>query len=180
MLPSSGCWPDKLGPEEMKAGGQLRHIAKHGVGTNDIDKCGSPPRSAFRSRCRRQAATVTRLPNTRWRCIMTSLLTCRGRMRYIRDGIWEPRTSIKVELRGQTLGIVGFAVDRPDARRWPARSAWRLSPSIRIRRKARLPEAFAASNRPGQAARFIGTSSACTVLANETDKLIDAYAGSRL
>ena len=97
---------DKLGPEEMKAGGQLRHIAKHGVGTNDIDVAaatalGIPVSMTTGSNGHSVAEHALAM-------IMTLAKDLPRQDALIRDGIWDKNQYQGRELRGQTLGIVGF------------------------------------------------------------------------
>ncbi|OCJ07867.1 hydroxyacid dehydrogenase [Rhizobium sp. AC44/96] len=97
---------DRLGHEEMIAGGKLRHIAKHGVGTNDIDvkaatelgigvsmTTGSNGHSVAEHALALIMALVKDLPR---------------QDALIRDGIWDKNQYQGRELRGQHLGIVGF------------------------------------------------------------------------
>lgn len=97
---------DKLGPEEMKAGGQLRHIAKHGVGTNDINVAaatalGIPVSMTTGSNGHSVAEHALAM-------IMTLAKDLPRQDALIRDGIWDKNQYQGRELRGQTLGIVGF------------------------------------------------------------------------
>lgn len=97
---------DLLGPEEMQAGGKLRHIAKHGVGTNDIDV---------------KAATVLGIPVSMTTgsnghsvaehalaLIMALVKDLPRQDALIRNGIWDKNQYRGRELRGQRLGLVGF------------------------------------------------------------------------
>jgi D-3-phosphoglycerate dehydrogenase len=97
---------DRLGHAEMIAGGKLRHIAKHGVGTNDIDvkaagelgigvsmTTGSNGHSVAEHALALIMALVKDLPR---------------QDALIRDGIWDKNQYQGRELRGQHLGIVGF------------------------------------------------------------------------
>jgi D-3-phosphoglycerate dehydrogenase len=97
---------DILGSEEMRAGGRLRHIAKHGVGTNDIDveaatalgiavsmTTGSNGHSVAEHALALIMALAKELPK---------------QDALIRDGIWDKGQYNGRELRGQHLGLVGF------------------------------------------------------------------------
>jgi D-3-phosphoglycerate dehydrogenase len=97
---------DRLGPEEMQAGGKLRHIAKHGVGTNDIDvkaatALGIPVSVTTGSNGHSVAEHALAL-------IMALVkdLPCQDTL--IRDGIWDKNQYKGRELRCQRLGLVGF------------------------------------------------------------------------
>jgi len=97
---------DLLGPEEMQAGGKLHHIAKHGVGTNDIDvkaatALGIPVSITTGSNGHSVAEHALAL-------IMALVkdLPCQDAL--IRDGIWDKNQYKGRELRGQRLGLVGF------------------------------------------------------------------------
>jgi D-3-phosphoglycerate dehydrogenase len=99
---------DRLGSEEMRAGGKLRHIAKHGVGTNDIDvdaaaalgiavsmTTGSNGHSVAEHALALIMALVKELPR---------------QDALIRDGIWDKDRYRGRDLRGQSLGLVGFGL----------------------------------------------------------------------
>ncbi len=97
---------DKLGPEEMQAGGRLKHIAKHGVGTNDIDVAaatalGIPVSMTTGSNGHSVAEHALAM-------IMTLAKDLLRQDALIRDGIWDKNQYQGRELRGQTLGVVGF------------------------------------------------------------------------
>jgi len=97
---------DLLGPEEMRAGGQLRHIAKHGVGTNDIDvkaatALGIPVSMTTGSNGHSVAEHALAL-------IMALAKDLPRQDALIRDGIWDKNQYKGRELRGQRLGLVGF------------------------------------------------------------------------
>ncbi len=97
---------EKLGPEEMKAGGRLKHIAKHGVGTNDIDvaaatELGIPVSMTTGSNGHSVAEHALAM-------IMALSKDLPRQDALIRDGIWDKNQYHGRELRGQTLGIVGF------------------------------------------------------------------------
>lgn len=97
---------DLLGPEEMRAGGQLRHIAKHGVGTNDIDvkaatALGIPVSMTTGSNGHSVAEHALAL-------IMALVKDLPRQDALIRDGIWDKNQYKGRELRGQRLGLVGF------------------------------------------------------------------------
>ena len=97
---------DTLGAEEMKAGGRLCHIAKHGVGTNDIDikaatELGISVSITTGSNGHSVAEHALAL-------IMTLVKDLPRQDALIRDGIWDKNQYHGRELRGQTLGIVGF------------------------------------------------------------------------
>ncbi|QFY63467.1 hydroxyacid dehydrogenase (plasmid) [Rhizobium grahamii] len=97
---------DLLGPEEMQAGGRLRHIAKHGVGTNDIDvkaatALGIPVSMTTGSNGHSVAEHALAL-------IMALVKDLPRQDALIRDGIWDKNQYGGRELRGQRLGLVGF------------------------------------------------------------------------
>jgi D-3-phosphoglycerate dehydrogenase len=97
---------DLLGAEEMKAGGRLRHIAKHGVGTNDIDvkaatELGISVSMTTGSNGHSVAEHALAL-------IMALVKDLPRQDALIRDGIWDKGQYHGRELRGQQLGIVGF------------------------------------------------------------------------
>ncbi|CDM59655.1 hydroxyacid dehydrogenase [Rhizobium sp. T1470] len=97
---------DLLGPEEMQAGGKLRHIAKHGVGTNDIDvkaatALGIPVSMTTGSNGHSVAEHALAL-------IMALVKDLPRQDALIRDGIWDKNQYRGRELRGQRLGLVGF------------------------------------------------------------------------
>lgn len=97
---------DLLGPEEMRAGGELRHIAKHGVGTNDIDvkaatALGIPVSMTTGSNGHSVAEHALAL-------IMALVKDLPRQDALIRDGIWDKNQYKGRELRGQRLGLVGF------------------------------------------------------------------------
>ncbi|MBB3542796.1 MULTISPECIES: hydroxyacid dehydrogenase [unclassified Rhizobium] len=97
---------DLLGAEEMQAGGRLRHIAKHGVGTNDIDvkaaaALGTPVSMTTGSNGHSVAEHALAL-------IMALVKDLPRQDRLIRDGIWDKNQYNGRELRGQRLGLVGF------------------------------------------------------------------------
>ncbi|RDJ09658.1 hydroxyacid dehydrogenase [Rhizobium grahamii] len=97
---------DLLGAEEMQAGGRLRHIAKHGVGTNDIDvkaatALGTPVSMTTGSNGHSVAEHALAL-------IMALVKDLPRQDALIRDGIWDKNQYNGRELRGQRLGLVGF------------------------------------------------------------------------
>lgn len=97
---------DLLGAEEMQAGGRLRHIAKHGVGTNDIDvkaaaALGTPVSMTTGSNGHSVAEHALAL-------IMALVKDLPRQDRLIRDGFWDKNQYNGRELRGQRLGLVGF------------------------------------------------------------------------
>ncbi|OWW00841.1 hydroxyacid dehydrogenase [Rhizobium sp. R72] len=97
---------DRLGPDEMQAGGKLRHIAKHGVGTNDIDvkaaaALGIPVSMTTGSNGHSVAEHALAL-------IMALVKDLPHQDALIRDGIWDKNQYKGRELRGQRLGLVGF------------------------------------------------------------------------
>ncbi len=97
---------DLLGPDEMRAGGKLRHIAKHGVGTNDIDvmaatALGIPVSMTTGSNGHSVAEHALAL-------IMTLVKDLPRQDALIRDGIWDKNQYRGRELRGQRLGLVGL------------------------------------------------------------------------
>jgi len=97
---------DLLGSEEMQAGGRLRHIAKHGVGTNDIDvksatALGIPVSMTTGSNGHSVAEHALAL-------IMALVKDLPRQDALIRDGIWDKNQYKGRELRGQRLGLVGF------------------------------------------------------------------------
>lgn len=97
---------DLLGPEEMQAGGKLRHIAKHGVGTNDIDvkaatALGIPVSMTTGSNGHSVAEHALAL-------IMALVKDLPRQDALIRNGIWDKNQYRGRELRGQRLGLVGF------------------------------------------------------------------------
>ncbi|MBB3316399.1 D-3-phosphoglycerate dehydrogenase [Rhizobium sp. BK181] len=97
---------DLLGAEEMQAGGRLRHIAKHGVGTNDIDvkaaaALGTPVSMTTGSNGHSVAEHALAL-------IMALVKDLPRQDGLIRDGIWDKNQYNGRELRGQRLGLVGF------------------------------------------------------------------------
>ncbi|MCS4091199.1 hydroxyacid dehydrogenase [Rhizobium sp. BK176] len=97
---------DLLGAEEMQAGGRLRHIAKHGVGTNDIDvkaaaALGTPVSMTTGSNGHSVAEHALAL-------IMALVKDLPRQDRLVRDGIWDKNQYNGRELRGQRLGLVGF------------------------------------------------------------------------
>ncbi|EPE95905.1 hydroxyacid dehydrogenase [Rhizobium grahamii] len=97
---------DLLGAEEMQAGGKLRHIAKHGVGTNDIDvkaatALGTPVSMTTGSNGHSVAEHALAL-------IMALVKDLPRQDALIRDGIWDKNQYNGRELRGQRLGLVGF------------------------------------------------------------------------
>ncbi len=97
---------EQLGAEEMEAGGRLRHIAKHGVGTNDIDVAAATARGI--------PVTMTTGSNGHsvaehaLALIMALVKDLPRQDALIRDGIWDKNRYHGRELRGQHLGIVGF------------------------------------------------------------------------
>jgi D-3-phosphoglycerate dehydrogenase len=97
---------DMLGRDEMTAGGNLRHIAKHGVGTNDIDvkaaaDLGIPVSMTTGSNGHSVAEHALAL-------IMALAKDFARQDALIRDGIWDKNQYRGRELRGQRLGIVGY------------------------------------------------------------------------
>jgi D-3-phosphoglycerate dehydrogenase len=97
---------DILGREEMAAGGRLRHIAKHGVGTNDIDivsaaRLGIPVSVTTGSNGHSVAEHALGL-------IMALVKDFSRQDALIRDGVWDKNQYQGRELRGQHLGLVGF------------------------------------------------------------------------
>ena len=97
---------DPLGPDEMKSGGRLVHIAKHGVGTNDIDVAaaaalGIPVSITTGSNGHSVAEHALML-------IMALLKDAVRQDRLIRDGVWDKNQYYGRELRGQHLAIIGF------------------------------------------------------------------------
>lgn len=97
---------DLLGSEEMQVGGRLRHIAKHGVGTNDIDvnaatALGIPVSVTTGSNGHSVAEHALAL-------IMALVKDLSRQDALIRDGIWDKNQYKGRELRGQRLGLVGF------------------------------------------------------------------------
>jgi len=97
---------DVLGREEMQAGGRLRHIAKHGVGTNDIDvkaaiELGIPVSMATGSNGISVAEHALAL-------IMALVKDFSRQDALIRSGTWDKGQYHGRELRGQRLGLVGF------------------------------------------------------------------------
>ncbi|SEH40661.1 D-3-phosphoglycerate dehydrogenase [Rhizobium tibeticum] len=97
---------DLLGSEEMQASGKLRHIAKHGVGTNDIDvkaatALGIPVSMTPGSNGHSVAEHALAL-------IMALVKDLPRQDGLIRDGIWDKNQYRGRELRGQRLGLVGF------------------------------------------------------------------------
>lgn len=97
---------DTLGPDEMKSGGRLMHIAKHGVGTNDIDVAaaaalGIPVSITTGSNGHSVAEHALML-------IMALLKDAVRQDRLIRDGVWDKNQYHGRELRGQHLAIIGF------------------------------------------------------------------------
>jgi D-3-phosphoglycerate dehydrogenase len=97
---------DVLGPEEMTSGGKLRHIAKHGVGTNDIDvkaaaELGIPVSMTTGSNGISVAEHALAL-------IMALVKDFSRQDALIRSGTWDKGQYQGRELRGQRLGIVGF------------------------------------------------------------------------
>ncbi|TCM79826.1 hydroxyacid dehydrogenase [Rhizobium sp. BK068] len=97
---------DLLGPEEMQVGGRLRHIAKHGVGTNDIDvdaatALGIPVSMTTGSNGHSVAEHALAL-------IMALVKDLPRQDALIRDGIWDKNQYKGRELRGRRLGLVGF------------------------------------------------------------------------
>jgi D-3-phosphoglycerate dehydrogenase len=97
---------DLLGAEEMQAGGRLRHIAKHGVGTNDIDvkaaaALGTPVSMTTGSNGHSVAEHALAL-------IMALVKDLPRQDGLIRDGIWDKNQYNGRELRGQRLGLVGL------------------------------------------------------------------------
>lgn len=97
---------DLLGSDEMQAGGKLRHIAKHGVGTNDIDvkaatALGIPVSMTTGSNGHSVAEHALALIMA-----LVKNLPCQDAL--VRDGIWDKNQYKGRELRGQRLGLVGF------------------------------------------------------------------------
>ncbi|MDP9811588.1 D-3-phosphoglycerate dehydrogenase [Rhizobium tibeticum] len=97
---------DLLGSEEMQASGKLRHIAKHGVGTNDIDvkaatALGIPVSMTPGSNGHSVAEHALAL-------IMALVKDLPRQDGLIRDGIWDKNQYRGRELRGQRLGLAGF------------------------------------------------------------------------
>lgn len=97
---------DILGPEEMEAGGRLRHVAKHGVGTNDIDivsaaRLGIPVSVTTGSNGHSVAEHALGL-------IMALVKDFSRQDALIRDGVWDKNQYQGRELRCQHLGLVGF------------------------------------------------------------------------
>jgi len=97
---------DVLGPEEMTSGGKLRHIAKHGVGTNDIDvkaaaELGIPVSMTTGSNGISVAEHALAL-------IMALVKDFPRQDALIRSGTWDKGQYQGRELRGRRLGIVGF------------------------------------------------------------------------
>ncbi|TCL72869.1 hydroxyacid dehydrogenase [Rhizobium sp. BK251] len=95
-----------LGPEEMQAGGRLRHVAKHGVGTNDIDlraasQLGIPVSMTTGSNGHSVAEHALAL-------IMALVKDFSRQDALIRDGVWDKSQYQGRELRGQRLGLVGY------------------------------------------------------------------------
>lgn len=97
---------DLLGSHEMEAGGRLRHIAKHGVGTNDIDvqaatRLGIPVSITAGSNGQSVAEHALALM-----LALVKDLTHQDGL--IRDGVWDKNRYHGRELRGQQLALVGF------------------------------------------------------------------------
>ncbi|MBB3962482.1 hydroxyacid dehydrogenase [Rhizobium metallidurans] len=163
---------DKLGPEEMKAGGQLRHIAKHGVGTNDINVAaatalGIPVSMTTGSNGHSVAEHALAM-------IMTLAKDLPRQDALIRDGIWDKNQYQGRELRGQTLGIVGFGFIGQTL----AKMAGAIGMEI-IAFDPHTPEsAFAGSvRRETDLDKLLASSDIVSLhcpLTPETDKLIDA------
>ncbi|CCM75492.1 hydroxyacid dehydrogenase [Rhizobium mesoamericanum] len=97
---------DLLGPEEMQAGGRLRHIAKHGVGTNDIDVKAATALGISVSMT--TGSNGHSVAEHALALIMALVKDLPRQDALIRDGIWDKNQYNGRELRGQHLGLVGF------------------------------------------------------------------------
>jgi D-3-phosphoglycerate dehydrogenase len=97
---------DVLGAEEMAAGGKLGHIAKHGVGTNDIDI-----KAATKLNISVSVTTGSNGHSVAEHALALIMALAKDLPRQdalIRDGVWDKNQYRGRELRGQQLGIVGF------------------------------------------------------------------------
>lgn len=97
---------DNLGAEEMQAGGRLRHIAKHGVGTNDIDVKAATALGISVSMT--TGSNGHSVAEHALAMIMALAKDLPRQDALIRDGIWDKNQYQGRELRGQQLGLVGF------------------------------------------------------------------------
>jgi D-3-phosphoglycerate dehydrogenase len=97
---------DTLGSDEMKAGGKLRHIAKQGVCTNDIDVKAATELDISVSMT--TGSNGHSVAEHALAMIMALAKDLPRQDALIRDGIWDKSQYQGRELRGQRLGIVGF------------------------------------------------------------------------
>jgi D-3-phosphoglycerate dehydrogenase len=97
---------DIFGLEEMQAGGRLRHIAKHGVGTNDIDVAAATGLGIAVSMT--TGSNGHSVAEHALALIMALVKELPKQDALIRDGIWDKGQYRGRELRGQHLGLVGF------------------------------------------------------------------------
>ncbi len=97
---------DLVDEEMMTASSRLKVISKHGVGTNDIDVAAAarlsiPVTIAAGTNAHSVAEHTLGL-------ILTLAKDFQNQDRHIRAGIWDKKLYRGRELRGQTLGLVGF------------------------------------------------------------------------
>jgi D-3-phosphoglycerate dehydrogenase len=92
--------------EMMRASGRLKVIAKHGVGTNDIDVS-----AARRLSIPVAIAAATNAQSVAEHALGLMLALAKdfsAQDRNVRSGIWDKTLYKGRELRGQTLGMIGF------------------------------------------------------------------------
>ena len=97
---------DLLGPDEMHASRKLRHIAKHGVGTNDIDVKAAAALGISVSMT--TGSNGHSVAEHALALIMALVKDLPRQDALIRHGTWDKNQYKGRELRGQRLGLVGF------------------------------------------------------------------------